>query len=678
MSLQPPQIPEEPFRITLHGDTREDPYRWLHNRDNPRVTAALQAENRWTQAQLVDTKVLQQQLFESMRARIQEDDVSVPVRKEQYEYYVRTHKGKEYPSYWRRSSDNDVCLLDINTLAEGHDYFDVGDVAVSPNHRYLGLAVDMEGDERYALSVLDLETGAWLEDSLTNCAGELVWTMDSAGFYFSRLDEQCRPWQLVYHRLGHSEQNLAICLEELDDRFYMGIGRSISDEMIIVTLAANNTTEIHYAPASSGDQTFTCLKPRKDKLEYFIDHDGQQFWVRTNDTGPGFRLVTAPPDNPADWRNEIVPHQQGITLDDFEVFSGGLVLFRRFACDGCIRVEIRPTDAPAYSVVFPDPIYCIDAVDNIHYSTDVVRLAYESLTRPASIFELTMANGQQKLLKQKEVLGGYDAEDYLSRRVWAVSQDGERVPVSLVGRCESFNQPAPLLLYGYGAYGDSLDPWFSSARLNMLDRGMLFAVAHVRGGGDLGEPWYLAGKMEHKENSFHDFIACSEKLIDSGYTAADKLVISGDSAGGLLVGAVANMRPDLFHAVVTDVPFVDVLNTLLDKTLPLTVTEYDEWGDPHDQAVYKRIKHWSPCDNVKPADYPHMLVQASMNDSRVPYWEAAKWVALLRKNNTGSKQQLLNVRMEAGHGGASGRYQALHEAAFEQAFILKVLGLASG
>ncbi|MGY0215876.1 S9 family peptidase [Endozoicomonadaceae bacterium StTr2] len=674
MTQRPPQIPEKPFQITLHGDTREDPFHWLRERDNPDVMAVLEAENAWTSSQLADTEQLQQTLYEAMRARIQEDDMSVPVRKGKYEYYLRTHAGKEYPSYWRRSDGQDECLLDVNLLADGHEFFEVGDVAVSPNHRFLALAVDKAGDEHYTLSVLDLQQQQWLDDAPGECAGELVWTMDSAGFYFTRLDDQCRPWQLVYHRLGGSENELKLCMEEPDQRFYMGIGRNVTDEMVLVTLASNTTSEIHYASALTGGVSFTCLKTRQQELEYYADFDGKQFWIRANDTGPGFRLVTAPADLPDQWQ-EVIPHQSGITLDDYEIFSEGLILFRRFASDGCVRMEVRPTNAPAYSVVFPDPVYSVGAFDNIHYECDVVRLGYESLTRPESVFELKITDGTQQLLKQKEVRGGYEPAEYLSRRIWAVSADGERVPVSVVGRKESFYQPSPLLLYGYGAYGESLDPWFSSGRLNLLDRGMMFAIAHVRGGGDLGEPWYLAGKMEHKENSFHDFIACAEALIQDGYTASDKLVITGGSAGGTLMGAVANMRPELFHAVAADVPFVDVINTLLDDSLPLTVTEYEEWGNPNEEEAYQRIRQWSPYDNIEQADYPHMLIQAAMNDSRVPYWEAAKWLARLRQNNKGSRQQLLHTRMDAGHGGASGRYQALHEAAFEQAFILKVMAL---
>ncbi|MNF43152.1 Protease 2 [compost metagenome] len=663
-----------------------DPYAWLEQRDSAEVLEYLQAENAWLEQQLADQSELREQLFEEIRARIRETDLSLPTPWGPWLYYQRTTAGEEYPRHYRcpRPADGSLdidaageeLLLDPNVLA-GDGYLDLGAFSISPDHSRLAYSLDSEGDEIYALYVKELASGAVTALPFADCDGSLTWANDSRTLFFGELDDTHRPHKLYRHRLGEADAELVF--EEQDGRFFLGCHRSSSERQLILLLASKTTSEAWVLDAEQPQGEFRCLAPREEDHEYYPDHgqvDGQWCWlIRSNQAGINFALYQADEATPtrSHWQ-ERVPHRAELMLEGVTLNSGAITLELRD--NGLPVIEVLPQGAAPYRVQLPDATYSLDVYDDLEFDSPVIRLRYEALNRPAQIRQLELASGAQRVLKQTPVEGPFDADAYESRRLWATAPDGSLVPISLVGRRDSFAQPAPLYLYGYGAYGESLDPWFSHARLSLLERGFLFAIAHVRGGGELGEAWYRAGKLEHKPNTFGDFIACAEKLIADGYTTPAQLAISGGSAGGLLIGAVLNQRPELFAAAIAEVPFVDILNTMQNPELPLTVTEYDEWGDPNEPEVYERIKAYAPYENVAAQAYPAILAVAGYNDSRVQYWEAAKWVAKLRERKTDDHLLLLKTELGAGHGGMSGRYQALKDAALEYAFLLKVLHLA--
>ncbi|MDT3419106.1 oligopeptidase B [Pseudomonas protegens] len=671
-----------------HKAEGADPYAWLQERDTDAVLDYLKAENSYLDAQLAHQGPLRETLFQEIKGRILETDLSLPSPWGPYLYYTRTTAGDEYARHYRcpRPADDSLTvdesreqlLLDPNALANG-GFFSLGAFSISPDHQRLAYSLDTTGEEIYTLFVKELASNKVSELSFDNCDGSMTWANDSLTLFFGELDDTHRPHKLLRYRLdGTAAEEV---FHEPDGRFFLHCYRSSSERQLLLSLGSKTTGETWALDATQPQLPFTCLAPRVEGHEYDVDHgllDGQWTWfIRSNRDGINFALYQAE-DNGAipeqdDWQL-LVPHNPEVMLDGVTLNAAAMTLSLREG--GLPIIEVHPRDLPMYRVQLPDAAYSLHVQNSLEFSSERIRLRYEALNRPAQVRQLQLADGQQQVLKETPVLGPFDPEAYVSQRLWATAADGTQVPISLVVKRDCLGQPTPLYLYGYGAYGESLDPWFSHARLSLLDRGVAFAIAHVRGGGELGEAWYRAGKQEHKQNTFSDFIACAEHLIAQGLTSAQQLAISGGSAGGLLIGAVLNQRPELFKVAIAEVPFVDVLNTMLDPELPLTVTEYDEWGNPEEPEVYARIKAYAPYENVRAQAYPALLVIAGYNDSRVQYWEAAKWVARLRATRTDGNPLLLKTELGAGHGGMSGRYQGLRDVALEYAFILNILGLA--
>ncbi|WP_314385950.1 S9 family peptidase [Pseudomonas brenneri] len=668
-------------------DSGQDPYAWLQERDSSEVLDYLKAENAWQEAQLADQKELRETLFQEIKGRILETDLSLPSPWGPYLYYTRTTAGDEYARHYRcpRPADDsqqidenaEELLLDPNVLANG-GFFSLGAFSISPDHKRLAYSLDTNGEEIYTLYVKELSSGKVSELAFEDCDGSMTWANDSLTLFFGELDETHRPHKLYRYRLdGTAAEEV---FHEPDGRFFLHCYRSSSERQLLLSLGSKTTSEIWALDAEQPQQAFACLAPRVEGHEYDVDHgklDEQWTWfIRSNRDGINFALFQAA-DNagvPSEdqWQN-LIAHDDAVMLDGVTLNARAMTLSLRIG--GLPVIDVHPQGLPSYRVELPDAAYSLYVQNSLEFDSDKIRLRYEALNRPAQVRQLELTSGVQHVLKETPVLGVFNADDYVSQRLWATSADGTQVPISLVVRRDQVGRPTPLYLYGYGAYGSSLDPWFSHARLSLLDRGVAFAIAHVRGGGELGEAWYRAGKQEHKQNTFSDFIACAEHLIAQGLTTSEQLAISGGSAGGLLIGAVLNQRPELFQAAIAEVPFVDVLNTMLDPDLPLTVTEYDEWGNPQEPEVYARIKAYAPYENVSAQAYPAMLVIAGYNDSRVQYWEAAKWVAKLRATKTDDNLLLLKTELGAGHGGMSGRYQGLRDVALEYAFVFKALGL---
>lgn len=675
--------PSPPIATAASG---ADPYAWLQNRDTAEVLAYLEAENAYQTACLAHQAPLREQLFEEIKGRMLETDLSLPSPWGPYLYYTRTTAGDEYPRHYRcpRPADDsnqvdeqaEELLLDPNALAAG-GFLALGAFNVSPDHQRLAYSLDTTGDEIYTLYVKDLASGALSTLPFDNCDGSMTWANDSQTLFFSELDDTHRPWRLRRHTLGDSAAHTVF--EEPDGRFFLHCYRASSEQQLILLLNSKTTSEAWVLDANTPLAPFTCLAPRSEGHEYFPDHgqlDGQWRWfIRSNQNGINFALFHAPADqvpSRAQWQ-VLVAHREAVMLEGLSLNASALTLSLREG--GLPIIEVHAQGQAPYRVQLPDAAYSLYVQDSLEFASPRIRLRYEALNRPAQVRQLHLRDGVQTVLKQTPVLGAFNADDYVSQRLWATAPDGTQVPISLVRRRADLDRSVPLYLYGYGAYGESLDPWFSHARLSLLERGVAFAIAHVRGGGELGEAWYRAGKQQHKHNTFDDFIACAEHLIDAGVTSRERLAISGGSAGGLLIGAVLNLRPELFACAIAEVPFVDVLNTMLDPDLPLTVTEYDEWGNPQEPDVYARIKAYAPYENLKAQPYPAILVVAGYNDSRVQYWEAAKWVAKLRTLKTDDNPLLLKTEMDAGHGGMSGRYQGLRDVALEYGFVLETLGV---
>jgi len=667
-----------------------DPYAWLENRDAEDVLDYLKAENAYLEDQLLPQTKLRETLFQEIKGRIRETDLSLPTPWGPWLYYQRTTAGDEYPRHYRcpRPADGSLTveesaeqlLLDPNELA-GDGFLSVGAFSISPDHSKLAYSLDTSGDEIYTLYVKELADGSVTPLPFDDCDGSLTWANDNRTLFFGELDDTHRPHKLYRHRLGDSGAQLVF--EEPDGRFFLNCYRASSERQLVLLLNSKTTSEAWVLDANEPEGEFVCLAPREEGHEYYPDHgrlEGDWAWlIRSNQTGINFALYHASEAQPTreHWQT-LIAHRDEVMLEGLTLSASALTLSLREG--GLPIVEVHPHGQPVHRVHLPDAAYNLYVQDSLEFDSAVIRLRYEALNRPAQIRQLDLASGEQKVLKQTPVEGPFDADVYESRRLWADTADGVQVPISLVGRREVLEdiargKPAPLYLYGYGAYGESLDPWFSHARLSLLERGFVFAIAHVRGGGELGEAWYRAGKLEHKQNTFSDFIACAEHLLSHGYSTPEQLAISGGSAGGLLIGAVLNQRPQLFAAAIAEVPFVDVLNSMLNPDLPLTVTEYDEWGNPEEPEVYARIRAYAPYENVSAQDYPALLVVAGYNDSRVQYWEAAKWVAKLRVSKTDEHLLLLKTDLGAGHGGMSGRYQGLKDVALEYAFLFKVLGI---
>ncbi|MFG0721492.1 S9 family peptidase [Pseudomonas sp. GLN_6] len=667
-------------------DNATDPYRWLENRDSTEVLDYLKAENTYLEQQLSEQLALRESLFQEIKGRIRETDLSLPSPWGPYLYYQRTTAGDEYPRHYRcrKPADGSLTvdeaseqlLLDPNALADG-GFISLGAFSISPDHQRLAYSLDTSGEETYQLFVKELADDRLIELPFEDCDGSMTWANDSQTLFFGELDDTHRPHKLYRHRLGSDAAELVF--HEPDGRFFLSCYRSSSERQLILQLGSKTTSEAWVLDAATPQAAFSCVAPREEGHEYDVDHgilNGQWHWfIRSNQHGINFALFATGEAAPSRSAWQLLrEHDPQVMLEGFTLNQKALVLSLRE--NGLPIIDVQPQGQASYRVQLPDAAYSLYVQDSLEFDSPAIRLRYEALNRPAQVRQLTLTTGAQVVLKQTPVLGPFDADSYVSQRLWATAADGTQVPISLVAKRDVLGSPAPLYLYGYGAYGENLDPWFSHARLSLLERGFIFAIAHVRGGGELGEAWYRAGKLEHKQNSFDDFIACAEHLIASAYTSAQQLVISGGSAGGLLMGAVLNQRPELFAAAISEVPFVDVLNTMQNPDLPLTVTEYDEWGDPSQPEVFERIKSYAPYENVKSQDYPAILAVAGYNDSRVQYWEAAKWVAKLRAQKTDNNLLLLKTELDAGHGGMSGRYQALKDVALEYAFILKVLGLA--
>ncbi|WP_447590339.1 S9 family peptidase [Aquipseudomonas campi] len=667
-------------------DAATDPYQWLEQRDTAEVLDYLKAENTYLEEQLAGQRELRETLFQEIKGRIRETDLSLPTPWGPWLYYQRTTAGDEYPRHYRsprptdgslRADENaEQLLLDPNALAGG-EYLSLGAFSISPDHNLLGYSLDTSGDETYDLFVKDLSTGAITALPFDDCDGSLTWANDSRTLFFATLDDTHRPYRL--HRFHLGETAAQQVFEETDGRFFLTCYRSSSERQLILLLGSKTTSENWVLDADLPQGDFACLAAREDDHDYHVDHgllDGAWCWfIRSNQSGINFALYSLAEGagGREQWR-ELIGHDPQRMLEGITLNRDAFILSLREG--GLPVIDVHGRDVSPYTVQLPDAAYSLYVQDSLEFDSPVIRLRYEALNRPAQVRQLDLRGGAQQVLKQTPVEGPFDPDAFESRRLWATAADGTQVPVSLVARRDvlASQQPAPLYLYGYGAYGESLDPWFSHARLSLLERGYIFAIAHVRGGGELGEAWYRAGKLEHKQNTFDDFIACAEHLIGEGLTKPSQLAISGGSAGGLLIGAVLNQRPELFAAAIAEVPFVDVLNTMQNPDLPLTVTEYDEWGDPNQPEVHARIKGYAPYENVRAQAYPAILAVAGYNDSRVQYWEAAKWVAKLRATRTDSNLLLLKTDLGAGHGGMSGRYQALKDVALEYAFVFKVLG----
>jgi oligopeptidase B len=675
----PPVAKKIPKVDTIHGDLRQDDYFWLRQKDAPEVRAYLETENAYTTAVMQPTEAFQGALYDEMLARIKEDDSTVPYRRGRHFYYARTIKDKQYPIYCRKAGSLEApeeITLDLNAMAEGLPFLALGAYTVSDDGTLLAYSTDVTGFREYTLAIKDLATGALLPDRVERVAG-VAWAADGRTLFYVTEDHAKRPYRLWRHRLGAEMDDLLY--EETDALFRLDVARSRSRAYLFAASGSFTATEVRYLRADQPDGAWTMLLAREKDHEYDVEHGGDRFYIRTNGGGRrNFRLVWAPVDDPRPERwTELIPHREEVMLEGVDVFAGHYVVQERE--DGLARLRIVSlADGASHHVEFPEPTYEVGPDINAEFDVTAYRLRYQSLITPASVYDYDMVGRGLTLLKRTEVLGGYDPARYRSERLYATAVDGARIPISLVCRAETpLDGSSPMLLTGYGAYGMPYPVTFSSNRLSLLDRGVTVAIAHVRGGGEMGKRWHDQGRMLNKRNTFTDFIAAAEHLMTAGYTAADRLVIEGGSAGGLLIGAVLNLRPDLCHAAVLRVPFVDVINTMLDESLPLTVGEFEEWGNPKIREHYEYMKTYCPYTNLGARAYPALLVKTSLQDSQVMYWEPAKYVARLRALNAGAPSALLKTRLEAGHGGPSGRYDALREAAFDYAFILRTLGVRS-
>ncbi len=674
---KPPMAEKKTKTTNIHGETLVDDYFWLREKASPAVMAHLKAEDDYTESVMKPTKALQEKLYNEMVSHIKETDSQVPYRRGDYFYYTRTEKGKQYPIFCRMKGNtkaDEEIVLDVNELAKGQKFMSIGMFIPSDDGNLLAYSTDNTGYRQYLLQIKDLRTGQVLPERVERI-NNLAWSTDNKTIFYVTEDAVTkRNDKFFKHVLGTDKYDLVY--DEKDELFDIGVGRTRDKAVIVLSIFSKTSTEVRYIPADKPDAALKVVLPRQPDHEYDLDHRGGLFYIRTNRGAKNFRVVTAPVSDPseANWK-EFVAHRPAVKVEDVNLFADHAVLSEWE--NGLQQIEIVNFKTNKRNrIEFPEPVYSANLSSNAEFNTAVVRYSYNSMVTPTSTFDYDMNTGQSTLLKQQEVPGGFDRTNYKSERVFATASDGTRIPMSLVYRKGvKLDGSAPLLLYGYGSYGISIPPTFSSSRLSLLDRGVIFAIGHIRGGGELGEEWREAGRMMKKINTFTDFIACAETLVKQKYTASDRLVIQGGSAGGLLVGAVSNMRPDLFKAVVSQVPFVDVLNTMLDASLPLTTSEYIEWGNPNEKPAYEYMKKYSPYDNVAKANYPATLVKVSVNDSQVPYWEGAKLVAKLRTMKTDNNPLLLKVNFGAGHGGASGRYDALRETSFDYAFMLWQMGI---
>ena len=684
----PPVAAIRPHTMTMHGHTRVDNYYWLNERENPEVLAYLEAENQYADACLKHTEPLQEQLFKEITGRIKQDDNSVPIKIRDYYHYTRFEEGKEYPIYCRKKHSLDApeeVMLDGNQLAEGHAFFEIGEISLSEDDRLLAYSVDTVSRRIYTVFVKDLETGELVGEPIENTSGNLVWAGDNKTLFYGVKDEALRPYQIMRHRLGTAPADDVLVYEESDETFVCYISKTKSRKYLVVTSESTLSAECRILECDRPEGEFRVFQERQPDMLYGIDHYKAHFYIQTNADGArNYKIMRTPIEQTTQehW-TEVIAHREQVMIEGFSIFDRFFVIEEREG--GLVKIRVMTWDgATDYYIDFGEPAYTAGVGGNPDFEATTLRYAYTSMTTPSSVFEFDMEKRTKTLLKQQEVVGGYNPTDYVTERLMVPSHDGVLVPLSIVYKKEigkKVPEPVegphpldrPLVLYGYGSYGSSMDAYFSVARLSLLDRGFVWAIAHIRGGEEMGRQWYDDGKMLHKKNTFLDFIACAEYLVEKGYTSPSKMFAMGGSAGGLLVGAVANMRPDLWKGVIAQVPFVDVVTTMLDESIPLTTGEYDEWGNPNEKQYYDYMLSYSPYDNVEAKAYPAMLITTGLHDSQVQYWEPAKWAAKLRALKTDKNPLYLKTEMDYGHGGASGRFEGYKEVVLEYAFMLDIL-----
>lgn len=664
--------------LEIHGDRRSDPYFWMNERENPEVMRYLEQENAYCDFVMKDTQAVQEKLYEEMKARYKKDDSSLPYFFNGYWYIVKFHDGKEYPVFYRRKEtleNADEIILDVNILAEGEKYFDVGSVAVSPDNRMASFSTDKTGRRVYSINFKNLVTGEIFGETIHNTSGKAVWANDNRHIFYIRKDKNLRAFQVYRHEIGTSEENDVLVFHEKDEAYDVNVFKTKSLQYIFIASSSTISDEHRFIPAADVFAEWKIVQPRQDELEYSIEHYNDEFYIITNaGNATNFKIVRTTVDKPEmEFWVDFIPHRKDILLEGFEIFRKYFVLEERK--EGLLQIKIIETESGnSHYLSFSDPTYTAYIGLNLEFETEKLRFGYTSLTRPSSTFEYDMKTQTTTLLKQQEVLGGnFLPENYVSERTWATARDGKQIPISLVyHKNTTKSAETPLLLYGYGSYGHTVDASFSNVRLSLLDRGFIYAIAHIRGGEYLGRDWYDDGKLLHKKNTFTDFIDAGKFLISKQYTSAKHLYAMGGSAGGLLVGAVMNMEPQLFNGIIAQVPFVDVVTTMLDEEIPLTTGEFDEWGNPKEKMFYDYMKSYSPYDNIESKDYPNILITTGLHDSQVQYWEPAKWTAKLRDLKTDRNILIFKTDMSSGHGGASGRFESLKEDALEFAFLLKL------
>ena len=681
-NIHPPLAKKISKTLKKHGDKRNDDYFWLNDRENPEVIDYLNKENHYYEQMTAHTKDFQNQLFEEMKGRIKEDDSSVPYFFNGYWYITRFETGKNYPIYSRKKGSltaNEEILFDCNEMAKGQSYFQLGGMSISPDNKLASFAVDVVGRRIYTIQIKNLETGKISEDKLENVTGSCTWANDNITLFYTKQDEQTlRADRVFKHKLGQDYSEDILVYHEKDDTFNVDVSKEKSRKYLVITSASTLTTEFRTLLADNPDGEFKVFQKRVRGLEYDISHYGDSFYILTNkDDATNFKLMKTP-ENATEKKNwkDLIPHREDVLLEEIEIFNDYLVVGER--SNGLNKIRIMPWNGKGeYYLPFESETYTASISTNPDFDTKVLRYSYQSMGTPSSVIDFNMETKEKVVMKEQQVLGEkFDKKNYIEERVWATAKDGTKIPISMVYRKDlKKDGKNPLLLYAYGSYGATMDPYFSSTRLSLLDRGFVYAIAHIRGGEDMGRPWYENGKLLHKKNTFTDFVDCSKFVIAEKYTSPEHLYAEGGSAGGLLMGAIVNMNPELYKGVIAQVPFVDVITTMLDDTIPLTTGEYDEWGNPNKKEYYDYMRSYSPYDNVVAQKYPNMYVSTGLHDSQVQYWEPAKWVAKLRTVKTDNNVLLLDTNMDAGHGGASGRFEALKELAKEFSFLLDLEGI---
>jgi oligopeptidase B len=682
ITIPPPTAKKIPKTLEKHGDKRVDDYFWLNDRQDKEVIDYLNSENQYYEEMTAHTKGLKNLLFEEMKGRIKEDDSSVPYFFNGYWYITRFETGKDYPIYARKKGSltaKEEILFDCNEMAKGHSYFQLGGVSISPDNKYASFGVDIIGRRIYTIQVKNLQTGKLFEDKIENTTGSSTWANDNKTLFYTQQDKQTlRSDKVFKHKLGGRQEQDVLVYDEVDDTFNVSVSKEKSKKYIVISSSSTLTTEFRTLLADDPDGEFKVFQPRVRGMEYSIAHYGDSFYILTNkDDATNFKLMktSEKATSMENWK-DLIPHREDVLLEDIEIFKDYLVLGER--SNGLNKIRIMPWNGKGeYYLPFDSETYTANISTNPDFDTQILRYSYQSLGTPSSVIDFNMKTKEKEIKKEQQVLGGkFDKKNYVEERVWATAEDGTKIPISMIYRKGMKKDGKnPLLLYAYGSYGATMDPYFSSTRLSLLDRGFIYAIAHIRGGEDMGRLWYENGKLLRKKNTFTDFIDCSKFVIKEKYTSAEHLYAEGGSAGGLLMGAVVNMAPELYHGVIAQVPFVDVVTTMLDDTIPLTTGEYDEWGNPNEKEYYDYMKSYSPYDNVKAQNYPNMYVSTGLHDSQVQYWEPAKWVAKLRTLKTDTNLLFLDTNMDAGHGGASGRFEALKELAKEFSFLLDLEGI---